>query len=156
MSPLLFGDAIFRVHACLLFNFQERVDIFFEQFIRGVGKVPHFVNLYNSIIFLQRFLQLHATPRTPNGSLAFGMGTRVLITGIGACSAKGKHQFALGAVGKDGMEQTSRWKHRTFDQPEIGGDVIEALGDNTRVSYNCPRHLVTPRVQTREIHISVK
>ena len=108
--------------------------------------MPYFVSLEDTVAFFQSSLQLHATPCSLNGSLVLGMGTRVLITGIGACSAKGKHQFALSAIGKDGMEQTSRWKHRTFDQPKIGGDIIKVFGDDTWVSYNCLRHLVTPRL----------
>jgi hypothetical protein len=77
-----------------------------------------------------------------------------LVTGIGTGLSKWKHQLALGAIKKNRVKQTSRWKHCAFDQTKIGGDVVKVLGDDAWMSHNRSRHFVTPGVKACKIHIS--
>ena len=116
--------------------------------------MPHFVNDKDAVPFLKSPFHLHTAPRPLNGSLVLGMGTGGLATGVGAGLAQGEHQLALGAVGKDGMEQSPGWKYRTFDQSKVSVDVIKVFGNDMRVTHNCSCHLVAPWIQTRKIHIS--
>ncbi len=125
------SHTFFWIPARLLLDFQKGIDILFKQLVRGLGKMPHFVDGKDVVPFFKGFLQLHTAPRPLNSSFAFGMGTGSLVTGVGTGLAKSKHQFALGAVKKDRMEQPSRWKHHTLAQPEIGGDVIEILDNDS-------------------------
>ena len=67
-------------------------------------KMPDFVNFLNLIPFLDRFHQLHVTPGTKNSSLLFGMGTGVLVKGIGTGFTQREHELILCTVRKDGVE----------------------------------------------------
>ena len=67
--------------------------------------MPDFVDFQNLIAFLDGFRQLHVTPGTENSSLLIGMGTGVLVQGIGTGLTQGEHEFILCTVRKDGVEQ---------------------------------------------------
>ncbi len=64
--------------------------------------MPYFMSLEDTVAFFQSSLQLDATPCSLNGSLVLGMGTRVLITGIGACSWETSICLGCDREGRDG------------------------------------------------------
>ena len=67
-------------------------------------KMPDLVNFQNLVPFLNCFHQLHVTPGAENSSLLFGMGTGVLVQGIGTGFTQREHELILCTVRKDGME----------------------------------------------------
>ena len=74
------------------------------------------------------------------------MSASLLIVRIRTGLTKGKHQFTLHMIGKDGMKKTARRKHGAFDQAKIGGDIVEVLGDDLRMADNRSCRLITPRI----------
>ena len=48
-------------------------------------------------------------PRPLHGSFSVGVGAGGLVTRIGTGFAQGKYQFTLGTIGKNRMEEATRW-----------------------------------------------
>ena len=84
------------------------------------------------------------------------MSTGGLITRISAGFAQGEHQLALGTVGKDRMEKSTRWQYCALDQAKVRGNIIEVSGDDMGTSNDRFGHLVTPGIETGEIDVPVR
>jgi hypothetical protein len=51
------------------------------------------------------------------------------------------------------MEQTSWWKHRAFDQTEIGGNIVKVFSDDVWMAHNRSGHFIAPWIKAREVHV---
>jgi hypothetical protein len=92
-----------------LLDFEECIDVIFEETTSMFRKMPHFVYLEELIILLEGFFQFQTHPCAMYCSLSVSVLAGFLLQGVGTGTAEGKHQLALGTTGQDRMVEISRW-----------------------------------------------
>ena len=145
----------------LLFDFQPRVDVIFEEPLAGLVKMPDLVDVLDLVPELDGFGQFRTAPCAGQDPLlvrmvAFGgsvpgtFGHFVLHT---RCT-EGKQEFAVMAVRQDRMVQFTRRQDLTLDESKVLMDVgVTGGGDDGRMSLRVDTGFVDPWVQRGHIDV---
>ncbi|MCP3663902.1 MAG: hypothetical protein GY696_15650 [Gammaproteobacteria bacterium] len=98
----------------------------------------NFINLPDAVPQVHSFIQFYVGPSASDCMLITVVLTAFLLPLIHTGPAERKSGLSLGFVGKNRMQEASRWFHSAINDPLVGlvglGDPLEILTEDDRMA----------------------